>query len=290
MFDIVGQLSSTVSDSPSLQNPRQPSCSIIRADSLGRPKTFETNSRHCRTVALNYLRFAIPGKSPAAKSLDTPQRNARFDRIQCSLVRVYRLRNPPKTPSPTVSMTPLGKKPSLREMLLQHAIVFLICVVFPGAATMMHPVTWLTFERRGTEVHCTARTCGFFIVPFKKQQLAGVVSVTHTERAGKTERKTQLGRTTNGYVHVDGKGFLQIHGDNSKEVVVSVSPVSLDSVQAKCDSFLNSPMAVSTTIFAIANWKFGGIMGGVLCMFTLLYIVGYSMQFLAWVYTRSRTS
>ena len=51
-------------------------------------------------------------------------------------------------------------------MFLQHVIVFLICVVFPGAVTLMTPATWLTFERSEETVGCTARTCVFFAVPF----------------------------------------------------------------------------------------------------------------------------
>lgn len=176
-------------------------------------------------------------------------------------------------------MSRLEKKPSLWEMLLQHVIVFLICVVFPGATTMLAPATWLTFERQGAEVQCTTRTCAFFVVPFKTQRVSQVTEVTHRERAGRTERKSRHGRTTNEYVHVDGEGFLQIHGGAEQHAEVSVSPASLESVVAKCNAFLNSSQEVSTTMFVIANWKFGGIMGGVLSLFTLLYVVGYALGF-----------
>ena len=49
-------------------------------------------------------------------------------------------------------------------VLLQPVIVFLICVVFPGAVTFVAPATWLTFERRGEEVRCKTWTCMFFEV------------------------------------------------------------------------------------------------------------------------------
>lgn len=170
-----------------------------------------------------------------------------------------------------------GKRPSLAEMIGQHVIVFLICIVFPGLTTLVAPATWLTFERVAGEVRCTTRTCVFFIVPFKTQQVSQVSGISKRERAGKTERQRVAGRTTNQTVHVDGEGFLQVHGAGEQVIEVSVSPVSLESVVGKANSFLSSEADGSTTIFAIANWKFGALMGGVLTCFTALYVVGYTL-------------
>ncbi len=178
-----------------------------------------------------------------------------------------------------------GTRPTLGGMLLQHVIVFLICVVFPGAVTLMAPVTWMTFERSNEVVSCTTRTCMFFVVPFKTQQVNEVIGIGHRERAGKTERKREFGRTTDEIVHVDGEGFLQIHGADEKLIEVSVSPASLQTVSMKANDYLSSTEQTSVTIFAIANWKFGGLMGGVLTLFTLLYVVGYSLGSLKWLIT-----
>ncbi len=185
------------------------------------------------------------------------------------------------------NMPTFGKKPSLWEMLLQHAIVFLICVVFPGLTTLFAPATWLNFVRNGEVVRCTTRTCVFFIVPFKTQTVDSVRQIESRERAGRRERKREFGRTTNEYVNVDGEGFLQIHGvdDQGERIIeVSVSPASLKSVVDKSRAFLNSTQDGSTTIFTIANWKFGGLMGGVLTTFTALYVVGYSLGFVKWLF------
>ncbi len=179
-------------------------------------------------------------------------------------------------------MPTFGKKPSQWEMLLQHMIVFLICVIFPGLTTLLAPATWLTFVRSGEVVRCTTRTCVFFIVPYKTQMVDSVTQIEYRERADRTERKRKFGRTTNEYVHVDGEGFLQIHGvddQGERKAEVSVSPASLTSVVEKSRAFLNSTQDGSTTIFAIANWKFGGLMGGVLTTFTVVYVVGYSLGF-----------
>jgi hypothetical protein len=178
-----------------------------------------------------------------------------------------------------------GNRPTLSGMFLQHLIVFLICVVFPGGVTWIAPATWLTFERGEKGVVGTTRTGVFFVVPFKVQRLNPVVSIGQRERTGRTERKRKFGRTTNHTVEVDGEGFLQIQGVDDQFIEVSASPASLESVAAQPNDFLGSTKESSVTIFAIANWKFGGLMGGVLAMLTLQYVVGYTVGFLRWIAT-----
>lgn len=170
-------------------------------------------------------------------------------------------------------------RPTSGGMLLQHAIVFLICVVFPGGVTMMAPASWLNFERSGGGVRCTTWTCMYFVVPFKIQHVEQVTGISDRERAGGRRRLREYGRNTNKYIEVDGEGFLQIHGAGDQMAEVSVSPASLVNVVGKSKDFLSSTSR-STTIFAIANWKFGALMGGLLTSFTMLYIVGYTLSFL----------
>lgn len=185
-------------------------------------------------------------------------------------------------------MPAFGKRPSFGEMLLQHLIVFLICIVFPGLTTFVAPATWMSFHRSGEKVSCTTRTCVFFVVPFKVQYLDNVVEIRQRERAGKTVKERKLGRTTDKNIQVDGEGFLQLHGENEQVAEVSVSPASLKSVFEKVNEFLHSNKDGSATIFAIANWKFGAGMGGVLTAFTLLYVVGYTLGFLKFVLKSAR--
>ena len=176
-------------------------------------------------------------------------------------------------------------RPTLGGMFVQHLIVFLICVVFPGGVTMMAPANWITFERREGSVRCTTRTCAFFVVPFRIQHVDQVREISHRKRAGRTERQREFGRTTNKDVHVDGEGFLQIYGVGDQLIEVNVSPASLENIVGKANKFLSSTTESSTTVFAIANWKFGALMGGVLTSFTVLYVVGYSVGFLKWIFT-----
>ena len=178
-----------------------------------------------------------------------------------------------------------GKRPTWRAMLLQHVIVFLICVVFPGATTCMAPASWVNFTRGEDGVRCKTWTCMFFVVPFKIQQVEQVIEISQREKTGRIERQREFGRTTSKNVHVDGEGFLQVKGVDEKFIEVSVSPASLENVIAKANSFLNSPSERTTTMFAIANWKFGGLMGGILSIFTLLYVVGYTLGSLKFLLT-----
>jgi hypothetical protein len=176
-----------------------------------------------------------------------------------------------------------GNRTTIVGMLLQHFIVFLICIVFPGLVTWMAPATWLTYDRSEDGVQCKATTCVYFVVPYKVQRVDHVTDIGSRERESKTEKQRKLGRTTGKTIHVDGEGFLLIHGAADQLAEVNVSPASLESKVERSKSFLNSGSEKSLTMFVIANWKFGGLMGGVLSSFTALCVVGYTLGFLKWI-------
>lgn len=81
---------------------------------------------------------------------------------------------------------------------------------------------------------------------------------------------------------------MEIKGAGGQTLEVSVSPASLSGVVGRSNQFLQSSQAERTTLFVIANWKFGGLMGGVLTSFTALYVVGYSLGLLKLVYLIAR--
>lgn len=182
-----------------------------------------------------------------------------------------------------------GKRPGMGEMLLQHVIVVLICFVFPGATTFMAPASWVTFERTGESVSCKTKTCMYFVVPYNTQTIEHVSEITKREKAGGTKREVKMGRDTGRNVTVDGQGFLQIRGAGEEMIEVSVSPVSLENAVKKSREFLDTDGAQSTTIFVIANWKFGALMGGVLTAFTALCVIGYTLEFLKFLFRTSKS-
>lgn len=177
----------------------------------------------------------------------------------------------------------VGGRPTLGGMILQHVIVFLICIVFPGLVTLVAPASWVTLECKQEVVRCTTRTCVFFVVPFKVQHVDHVTEISERERAGGTKRERKLGRDTGKTIHVDGEGFLLIKGLDNQFAEVSVSPASLESIVRQAEDFVQSKQDGSKTLFAIANWKFGGLMGGVLTSFTALYVVGYTLGAIKWL-------
>jgi hypothetical protein len=184
----------------------------------------------------------------------------------------------------------LSRRPTIGGIVLQHLIVFLICVVFPGGVTWMAPATWVTFNRSEDIVSCTTRTCVYFVVPYRVQRLDHVESIEQHERTGGRKREKKLGRFTGKTIEVDGEGFLEIHGPQEQWIEVSVSPASLEAVAGKASDFLASADKKSTTLFAIANWKFGGLMGGILTALTALYVFGYTFGLVKWVFTRLKRS
>jgi hypothetical protein len=171
----------------------------------------------------------------------------------------------------------IGSRPTLGGIIVQHIIVFLICIVFPGLVTFFAPVSWVTFECNHEVVNCTTRTCVFFVVPYKVQRVDHVVEISERERTGGPKRERKHGRDTGKIIHVDGEGFLQIKGVDNQFAEVSVSPASLESVVKNAEDFVKSKREGTITLFTIANWKFGGLMGGILTSFTALYVVGYTL-------------
>jgi len=184
----------------------------------------------------------------------------------------------------------LSRRPTIGGIVLQHLIVFLICVVFPGGVTWMAPTTWVTFNRSEDIVSCTTRTCVYFIVPYRVERLDHVKSIEQHERTGGRKREKKLGRYTGKTIEVDGEGFLEIHGPQDQWIEVNVSPASLETVAGKASDFLASADKKSTTLFAIANWKFGGLMGGILTALTALYVFGTTLGLVKWVFTRLKRS
>jgi hypothetical protein len=187
-------------------------------------------------------------------------------------------------------VTNLSRRPTIGGIVLQHLIVFLICVVFPGGVTWMAPSTWVTFNRSEDIVSCTTRTCVYFIVPYRVERLDHVKSIEQHERTGGRKREKKLGRYTGKTIEVDGEGFLEIHGPQDQWIEVNVSPASLETVAGKASDFLASADKKSTTLFAIANWKFGGLMGGILTALTALYVFGTTLGLVKWVFTRLKRS
>ena len=145
----------------------------------------------------------------------------------------------------------------------------------------MVPASWLEFHRVDQRVDVRARTCVFFFVPYRTQELADVQQVSTEFKQGQLQRRRRDGQQ----VQEESQGSVILHGPKSgneegKSIEVSVSPASYKQVEAKVQAFLDDPRQPSLTLFTVANWKFGVIFAIPLCLLTVLFVVGWTIWLL----------
>jgi len=176
------------------------------------------------------------------------------------------------------------KRVTFRDRIFGHGLILLFCVGFPGFVTWIAPVTWMTFRRQDGRVEMKARVCLFFLLPFRQEEVAEVTGVDEQTIAG-TREKWNIGTADDqkNYVTSESEGFLVVHG-REQEARIAVSPASLSDIKSKVRDFLNDPAGANLQIFTVANWKIGVVLGGILCLFTVLYVVGL----LSWLLPSSR--
>jgi hypothetical protein len=161
---------------------------------------------------------------------------------------------------------------SARDKLFSHAVLFVACVVFPAAFTWIAPVSWSTLTRHGNRVEARVKVCLLFFIPFRTDELADVKSVDHHVRAGVRER-LNIGDADDRKreITTESEGSLVLHGTD-KDLIVHVSPASLESVSRDVREFLNDTDRAALRFFAPANWKASFIAGGAVCLLTVLYL------------------
>lgn len=160
-----------------------------------------------------------------------------------------------------------GKKDPLNLFLQCFAL--LVCLGIPALVTALAPVSWVTFERHGERVTAKARTCLYFVIPFKSATIDPVVSVGRDFKGGSTRTERRNGR--NEKIQSEDQGFLVIRGEN-QEFAVPVTPFNLDSVLERSNAFLKDPKATELSMFVVANWKFSVFCGGLAMLLPLLLL------------------
>lgn len=162
--------------------------------------------------------------------------------------------------------------PSLRGKIISQTLAFLVCVIVPGLVTAIAPVSWLRFQRQGDHVTARADTCFFFIIPFRRQSVDSVTGVDQRTQDGSVSRYRRSGKTDR-YVQAESEGFLSIQGPQD-EAVVSVTPADIDAMASQIEGFLKDGQASDLRLFAVANWKFSILAGGLASSLTVLYVGG----------------
>lgn len=168
--------------------------------------------------------------------------------------------------APTVRKTG-GKKDPLNLFLQFFAL--LVCLGIPALVTALAPVSWVRFERQGERVTAKARTCLYFVIPFKTATIDPVVGVGRDFKGGSTRTERRNGR--NEKIRSEDQGFLVIKGEN-QEFAVPVTPFNLDSVLERSNAFLKDPKATGLSMFVVANWKFSVLCGGLAMLLPLILL------------------
>jgi len=169
----------------------------------------------------------------------------------------------------------MRKKPtSFRDRFFAHALLFVSCVGFPALTTWLAPVTWTTFTRHDGRVEMKAKVCLFFVLPFRHEAVAEVTGVDEHTIAGTREKWTSgTADDQKEYITTESEGFLVVHG-REQVARIAVSPANLSDVARQVSGFLNDPTAAQLPLFTVLNWKTSVVAGGILSLFTVLYLVG----------------
>lgn len=166
---------------------------------------------------------------------------------------------------------PVKPKHGLFEFLLGG----LVCLGVPALMTAIAPVSWLEFTRAGDQVRVKTQTCLFFVIPYRVQELADVKRIETTFHRGENLHK-RPGDGKRG--RAEDQAGLVLHGPREGESVsISVSPVSIKTVEAQVKSFLDDDQQQNLSLFAVANWKFSVIFAIPMCLLTVLFVVGWSI-------------
>jgi hypothetical protein len=171
----------------------------------------------------------------------------------------------PRKPSPATG----------RDRLFSHVVLFIACVVFPALVTWIAPVSWISLTRKGERIEARVKVCLFFLVPFRTHELADVTGVEDHVRAG-ARQKFGAGNADDQRRDItsESEGLLYLHGPTEETVVVQVSPASLDKTAREIRELISDQERARPELrfFSAANWKVSVIVGGIMCLFTLLYL------------------
>lgn len=176
----------------------------------------------------------------------------------------------------------MGKKPTLLGQIGAQSIAFFFCVVFPGFLTAVAPSSWVKFQRNGNRVTARAQICVFFVVPYKTLTVDPVIGIGDRFHAGSETRERRSGQRDR-VTKAEDEGFLVIQGED-QVAEVPVTPFNLKSVVQRSEEFLKDSQSTELKMFVVANWKFSVLFGGLMSLFTVLYVVGVVCWFFVTIY------
>lgn len=186
-----------------------------------------------------------------------------------------------------------GTKNRALNLFLQM-FALLVCFGVPALVTGIAPVSYIQFQREGERVTFQAKTCFYFLIPYKTVTLDPVVSVGRDTIAGSVTRYRRTGQRDK-EVEAETQGFLVVRGKEEQEVQVPVTPHNLEAVVEKSRAFLTEGTAVPATsrelkMFVVANWKFSVLCGGLAMLLPVLVVACFGIELVRRVLGRGKTS
>lgn len=174
------------------------------------------------------------------------------------------------------------KKTTWLGWIGSQLFVAFFCVVFPGFLTVVAPVSWVKFQRSGDRVTARAQVCMLFIVPYKTLTVDPVIGIGDRFVGGTESRQRRTGKADR-VTKSEDQGFLVIQGED-QVAEVPVTPHNLKSVIEQSETFLKDSQSTELKLFVVANWKFSVLFGGLMSLFTVLYVVGVVCWFFSTIY------
>lgn len=174
------------------------------------------------------------------------------------------------------------KKTTWLGWIGSQLFVAFFCVAFPGFLTAVAPVSWVKFQRSGDRVTARAQVCMLFIVPYKTLTVDPVIGIGDRFVGGTESRQRRSGRSDR-VTKSEDQGFLVIQGED-QVAEVPVTPFNLKSVIERSEAFLKDSQSTELKMFVVANWKFSVLFGGLMSLFTVLYVVSVVCWFFSTIY------
>ena len=189
---------------------------------------------------------------------------------------------PDSSPGPVAATEAEAKKPaSFGEMLFGQFVLLIFCVGLPAIFTATSPLSVVRLTRENGIVSADVSKRLLFLLPYSHTTIQKVASIGDQFVSGSTSHGG-TGSSGSRSVQSEDSAYLTIEGSTGS-VKVEVSPVNIDSVLKKTESFVADPSQPSLRLITIANWKFGVFAGGILSLFTLLWIYVEVAMLVRWI-------
>ena len=175
----------------------------------------------------------------------------------------------------------------IKPSLFTFVVGFVVFVIVPALVTAIAPIAVTHFERQGEVVAVRTSRNLLFVIPYKRAEIQRVTEVNERLQSGRVSETRSSTDGRKNKTRSEDEAFLVILGSNGK-TEVPVSPVNLRKTVDQAKGFLADPKATRLRLITVANWKFSVVAGGIASLLTLLFVVGWVLQTLKFIWMQMR--